>query len=116
DGAEMGTAVHEYTHAVMDRRLAASGAALPPEWALQVPDDYRDVLRRAVPAAIAAAGIDARDVIGIATDFTASTPMPVLADGTPLNEVPGFEHRPHAYVKLWKHHAAQPHADRINAI
>ena len=24
--------------------------------------------------------------------------------------------RPHAYVKLWKHHAAQPQADRINAL
>src|SRR5918992_247801 len=23
---------------------------------------------------------------------------------------------PHAYVKLWKHHAAQPHADRINEL
>ena len=27
-----------------------------------------------------------------------------------------FRDRPHAYVKLWKHHAAQPHADRINAV
>ena len=49
-------------------------------------------------------------------DFTASTVLPVLADGTPLCQVPGFESRPHAYVKLWKHHAAQPHADRINEL
>jgi L-ribulokinase len=40
----------------------------------------------------------------------------VRADGTPLNEVPAYADRPHAYVKLWKHHAAQPHADRINAL
>lgn len=116
DGAELGTAVHEYTHAVMDTELAATGEALPPEWALQVPNDYRDVLRNAVPTAVKAAGIDPASVIGIATDFTASTPLPVLADGTPLCEVPGFENRPHAYVKLWKHHAGQPQADRINAL
>ena len=58
DGEELGTAVHEYAHGVMDARLAATGAALPPEWALQDPNDYRDVLRHAVPAAIAEAGID----------------------------------------------------------
>lgn len=116
DGAELGTAVHEYSHAVMDSTLAATGEKLPPEWALQVPNDYRDVLRHAVPAAVKAAGIDPASVIGIATDFTASTPLPVLADGTPLCEVPGFEDRRHAYVKLWKHHAAQQQADRINAV
>ncbi len=116
DGEELGTAVHEYAHGVMDARLAATGAALPPEWALQDPNDYRDVLRHAVPAAIAEAGIDPADVIGIATDFTASTPLPVFADGLPVCEAPEFRDRPHAYVKLWKHHAAQPHADRINAV
>ncbi len=116
DGEELGTAVHEYPHAVMDATLAATGEKLPPEWALQVPEDYREVLRNAVPAAIAAAGIDPAQVIGIAADFTASTPMPVLADGTPMCEVSGLENRPHAYVKLWKHHAAQAQADRINAV
>ena len=116
DGAELGTAVHEYAHAVMDATLAASGEALPPEWALQDPNDYREVLRRAVPEAVKNAGIDPANVIGIATDFTASTPLPVLADGTPLCEVEGFRDRPHAYVKLWKHHAAQAQADRINAL
>ena len=116
DGAELGTAVHEYKHAVMDATLAASGAALPPEWALQDPDDYREVLRRAVPEAIKNSGIDPSHVIGIATDFTASTPLPVLADGTPMCEVDGFRDRPHAYVKLWKHHAGQGQADRINAV
>ena len=116
DGTEVGSAVHEYEHAVMDVTLASSGAPLPPEWALQVPNDYREVLRTAVPEAVAAAGIDPALVVGITTDFTASTPLPVLADGTPLCEVPGLEDRPHAYVKLWKHHAGQGQADRINAL
>jgi L-ribulokinase len=115
DGAELGTAVHEYAHGVLDERLP-DGTSLPPDWALQVPEDYREVLRTAVPAAVAAAGIDPADVIGIATDFTACTMVPTLADGTPLCEVPGLDTRPHSYVKLWKHHAAQPQADRINRL
>ncbi|MFM1973534.1 MAG: ribulokinase [Actinomycetota bacterium] len=114
DGTELGSAVHEYSNAVMDQKLNHSGAALPPDWALQNPNDYVDVLKHAVPAAIAAAGIDPADVVGIGTDFTACTILPVLEDGTPLSDLPEFANRPHAYVKLWKHHAAQPHADRIN--
>src|SRR6266480_1289103 len=55
DGAELGSAVHDYRNGVMDMRLPATGEPLPPDWALQDPEDYRDVLRAAVPAAIAAA-------------------------------------------------------------
>jgi L-ribulokinase len=116
DGAELGTAVHEFRHGVMDATLAATGEPLPPDWALQDPEDYRDVIREAVPAALAAAGVDPAQVVGIGTDFTACTVMPVLADGTPLCQVPELTGRPHAYPKLWKHHAAQPQADRINAL
>jgi L-ribulokinase len=116
DGAELGTAVHEYRHGVMDDVLAASGERLPPDWALQDPEDYRDVLREAVPAALADAGVDPRQVIGIGTDFTACTVLPALADGSPLCQLPGLERRRHAYPKLWKHHAAQPQADRINEL
>jgi len=116
DGHELGSAVYDYPHAVMDRVLASSGAALGPDWALQDPQDYVDVLKNAVPEAIRNAGISASDVVGIATDFTACTMVPVLADGTPLCELPEFRNNPHSYVKLWKHHAAQPHADRINQL
>jgi L-ribulokinase len=115
DGAELGTAVHEYRHGVMDRELA-TGEQLPPDWALQDPADYLAVLRTAVPAALQDAGVDPGAVIGIATDFTACTVLPATTDGTPLCLLPGLEGRPHAYPKLWKHHAAQPHADRINAL
>lgn len=116
DGTELANAVHEYPHGVIDRVLPATGRPLPPDWALQAPADYTEVLKTAVPKAVAKAGIDAADVIGIGTDFTASSPLPTLADGTPLCELPQFSDRPHAYVKLWKHHAAQPQADRINAV
>ena len=116
DGAELGSAVHEYASAVIEDALPATGEKLPPDWALQDPDDYVAVLREAVPAALAAAGVEAGDVVGIGTDFTASTPLPVTADGTPLCRLDGLRERPHAYVKLWKHHAAQSQADRITGV
>jgi L-ribulokinase len=116
DGEELGSAVHEYANGVIDDVLPATGAQLPPQWALQDPEDWLEVLRRAVPEALAAAGVAPERVIGIATDFTASSPLPVLADGTPLCRVAELAGRPHAYPKLWKHHAAQAQADRINAL
>lgn len=115
DGEELASAVHEYPHGVMERQLPGGTTPLPPDWALQHPEDWCEVLRRAVPAAVEASGVDPRDVVGIATDFTACTVLPTLADGTPLaaTELSG---RPHAWPKLWKHHAAQDQADRINAL
>lgn len=115
DGEELASAEHVYPHAVLDRELP-DGTRLPPDWALQVPSDYIDVLRTAVPEALARAGVAPGQVIGIGTDFTACTVLPVLADGTPLSELPEYGARPHAYVKLWRHHAAQGQADRINAL
>ena len=115
DGVELGAATHEYAHGVLDRQLP-DGTPLPPEWALQVPSDYLDVLRNAVPAAVARAGVDPADVTGIGTDFTSCTMVPTTADGTPLCDLPQYAGEPHAYVKLWKHHAAQGQADRINEL
>jgi L-ribulokinase len=112
DGAELGEATTDYPHGVVDRMLP-DGTRLLPDWALQVPDDYLEVLRTAVPEAVRRAGVRPEDVIGIATDFTACTMLPTTADGTPLCSLPQFAGNPHAYVKLWKHHAAQGQADRI---
>ncbi|MFE6765606.1 ribulokinase [Streptomyces sp. NPDC057689] len=116
DGAELGSAVHDYRHAVIEDRLPLAGVPLPPDWALQHPEDWRDVLRTAVPAAVAAAGVDPARVIGIATDFTACTVLPTTTEGIPLALHPEWSDRPHAWPKLWKHHAAQEQADRINAL
>jgi L-ribulokinase len=84
DGAEMGSAVHEYPHAVVDEVLPSTGRSLPPDWALQVPEDWRESLRVTVPGALREAKVAVREVIGIGTDFTACTVMPTLRDGTPL--------------------------------
>ncbi|WP_433888955.1 ribulokinase [Streptomyces sp. CA-111067] len=114
DGAELGGAVHEYEHGVVEHALPG-GRTLPPDWALQIPQDWRDVLRFAVPRALAAAGVRAEQVVGVATDFTACTVLPTTWDGTPLSELAAYGDRPHAYPKLWRHHAAQPEADLIVA-
>src|ERR1700678_3564112 len=111
DGTEVGTAVSEYAHGVIDRELAGYGE-LPPDWALQDPGDYSDALGTAVRGAIADAAVRPEQVIGIATDFTASTCLPALADGTPLCQLPGLAARPHAYPKLWKHHAAHERGEK----
>ncbi|MEV4803729.1 ribulokinase [Nonomuraea sp. NPDC049421] len=114
DGAELGSAVHEYAHRVIEQTLPGTDVRLGPDWALQSPQDWIDVIKIAVPQAIAAAGVPAADVVGIGTDFTACTVLPTTAGGTPLCfETPD---EPHAWPKLWKHHAAQPHADRINEL
>ena len=115
DGAEIAASTYTYPHAVMDRTLP-DGTVLPPDFALQHPQDYLDVLANTIPAVLAQAGVHAEEIAGIGIDFTACTMLPVKADGTPLCLTPQFASQPHAYVKLWKHHAAQAQADRINAL
>lgn len=116
DGAELATHVTPYPHGVIDERLPGGGVRLAPEWALQHPGDYIEVLRRSVPEVLRASGVDPADVIGIGIDFTACTMLPVDAAGEPLCVQGPWAHEPHSYVKLWKHHAAQAQADRLNAL
>ena len=115
-GREVAAAVHPYTSGVIDEVLPGSTIRLEPDWALQDPNDYLDVLKQAVPAVLRRSGVDPADVIGIGIDFTACTILPVQKDGTPLCFLPEYRDRPHAWVKLWKHHAAQPEANKLNAI
>ena len=116
DGRQLATAVWPYSNGVIDERLPLPdrNVQLQPDWALQDPEDYLRVFRETVPAVLVQAGVDGNDVIGLGIDFTACTMMPTLADGTPLAVLPELRANPHAWVKLWKHHAAQPEADRIN--
>ena len=116
DGCEVATAVHTYANGVIDEKLPDSDIRLEPDWALQDPNDYIEVFKRAVPAVLQQSGVDPADVIGLGIDFTACTMMPVKKDGTPLCFLPQYRQRPHAWVKLWKHHAAQPEANRLNQI
>ena len=114
DGQEIGSAVFPYTNGVIDEKLPDSGIQLGLDWALQDPQDYIRVLKNTIPAVLDETGIDPEDVIGIGIDFTACTMLPVKQDGTPLCDLAEWRKNPHAWVKLWKHHAAQPEADQIN--
>ena len=113
-GRELASAVHRYASGVIDQRLPEGNTTLPPDWALQDPDDYLEAMGATVRAVLAESQVDPSSVIGIGIDFTACTMLPVLADGTPLSRQPELRGNPHAWVKLWKHHAAQPEADLIN--
>ncbi len=106
-GREIAAYVHEYRHGTLEQFLP-NGAKLPRGWALQVADDYLE----AAKAILKTIG-NGRRVRGIGIGFTASSPLPCLADGTPLNRLTPED--PHAYVKLWKHQAARSQAERLSA-
>jgi L-ribulokinase len=116
DGQEIATAVHTYANGVIDEKLPGSGVRLEPDWALQDPNDYLEVFKQAIPAVLKKSGVDPEDVIGLGIDFTACTMLPTKADGTPLCFLPEWRDNPHVWVKLWKHHAAQPEANKLNEI
>jgi L-ribulokinase len=115
DGQMVASCVIPYPDGVIDEKLP-SGPRLEADWALQNPRDYLLVVEKGIPKTLRAAKVKSEDVIGIGTDFTASSPLPAKRDGTPLCFLPGFRKCPHAWVKLWKHHAAQPEANRINEV
>lgn len=116
DGKEIADHVTPYKHGVIDTVLPDSGIALGHEWALQHPNDYLEVIATSIPAVLKDSGIDPKDVIGIGIDFTACTMLPVDVSCQPLCFRDDRKDNPHSWVKLWKHHAAQPEANRINEI
>ncbi|MFP7361346.1 ribulokinase [Bacillus paralicheniformis] len=115
-GEEIATAVKEYTHGVIDRELPVSKRKLPRDWALQHPADYIEVLEETIPSLLKQSKADPKEIIGIGIDFTACTILPVDENGTPLCMREEYASEPHSYVKLWKHHAAQEQANRLNQI
>lgn len=114
-GEEVASAVLEYPHAVMEEQLP-DGTKLGHDWALEHPQDYLDVLGYTIPEVLKQSGVSAEDVVGVGLDVTACTILPVKKDGTPLCFLDKFKSQPHAYIKLWKHHAAQDKADALNKI
>ncbi|MCT4596611.1 MAG: ribulokinase [Vallitalea sp.] len=116
NGNEVASHVTPYRDHVIDEKLPHKDIKLEQDWALQNPDDYVDVLVSSVPKAMEIAGINKDDVIGIGVDFTSCTMMPVNKDGKVLCQLDEYRDNPHAWTKLWKHHAAQDEADKLNAI
>lgn len=116
DGEEVANAVHTYADGVIDERLPGTNIELEPDWALQNPADYIEAIKKTIPQVLREAGVDAEDVIGIGIDFTSCTMLPIDKEGIPLCMREKYKDNPHSWVKLWKHHAAQPEADRINQV
>ncbi len=114
-GEEVAESLYDYPHGVMDEKLP-TGETLGANFALQHPQDYLDVLRVTVPDVLKKARVSPDCVAGLGIDFTSCTMLPIDREGTPLCMKEEFAREKHAYVKLWKHHAAQAQADRINAL
>jgi len=114
NGRELASSVHRYESGVIDDHLPGDGTRLPLDWALQDPADYVSALGTTARAVMDEGGLDSSQVIGVGIDFTSCTMLPALDDGTPLCQQPEMRAEPHAWVKLWKHHAAQREADLIN--
>lgn len=113
---ELAVSEVRYRSGVIDATLPSTGKELPPDTALQDPADYLEVVYRGIPEALSLGGVDGSEVIGIGIDFTCCTVLPVGADGTPLCEREPWRDHLHAWVKLWKHHSAQPVADRLTGV
>ena len=114
DGRELGSGVRAYVGGVIDSAHPGAFGSLGPGWALQDPADYLSTLPGVVMDALVESGVAPQRIIGLGLDFTACTLVPVTLGGTPLCLLPKWRDNPHAWVKLWKHHAAQPQADRIS--
>ena len=115
-GEELALSELAYPHGVIDAMLPETGERLPTDWALHDPDDYRHVLEAGIKAVLSERPEAAGRVVGIGLDATSCTVLPVTAEGTPLCELPAWRARPHAWPKLWKHHAAQYVANRLNEV
>jgi L-ribulokinase len=116
DGSEVADHVTPYRHGVINHQLPGTDIQLEPEWALQHPLDYLEVLTTSVPMVLKQSGVGPNEVIGVGIDFTACTMLPVDELGEPLCLKPELKTRTHSWVKLWKHHAAQDEANLLNQI
>jgi L-ribulokinase len=115
-GNEIASSVYKYRDGVIDEYLPNTQIKLEADWALQNPQDWLDVLYNAVPDVINQAKISPNDIIGIGVDFTSCTMLPIKKGGTPLSFIDEYKENPHSWCKLWKHHAAQYEANKLNEI
>lgn len=115
-GEELATAVYFYPDGVIDEVLPDSKTKLGPDWALQNPADYLAALEYVIPDVLKKSGVTSEEIIGIGVDFTSCTILPIDKEGTPLCMKDKWKSNPHSWVKLWKHHAAEPYANRLKDI
>lgn len=104
--------VYQYPHGILSEALP-TGEALPPQWALQDPEDYVSGLVETVSGLMHESRAGAESVVGLGIDATASTLLPVTREMVPLCHTEAFCREPHAYMKLWKHHGGEAAAARM---
>jgi L-ribulokinase len=115
-GRVAGQGSRDYAHGVIDRQLPTSGEKLPPDYALQHPQDWLDGSSAACRAALREADVSPDQVVGVGVAFTSCTMLPALADGTPLCLLERFKNAPLAWPRLSNHRGARAEADRINEV
>lgn len=115
NGTEVAESVMAYAHAVIDQYLPC-GKKLPPQYALQHPQDYLDVLSTTIREVVRTSGVSVDQIHAMCIDFTGCTLLAVDENMAPFCFHPEYAENPHAYVKLWKHHATQNYADELNAL
>ena len=91
-GAALATAIESYRHGVIDRRLPENGVSLPPQWALQHPQDWLDSMTAVVRAVVEE--VDGSLIGGLGIDTTGCSVLPVKSDGTPLSFLPSGRSTP----------------------
>ena len=111
-GEIVSTASTDYRHGVLSRELP-DGTPLMEEAALQVPADYLEALSGCVKEAVGLSGVMAEEIVGIGIDATSCSILPLDQAGHPLASLEKYMHEPQAYIKMWKHHGAARHAEKL---
>jgi L-ribulokinase len=115
-GEEKAMAIHEYSDGVITEKLPETFVLLEADWALQNPRDWLDSMREVIGKTLRDGEIDSSEVVSLGVSFTSCTVLPTTDDGTPLCFLSRWKSEPHAWPKLWKHHAAQSEASLINEL
>lgn len=116
NGNEISSSEFCYPNKVIEKNIPDTDISLEHEWALQSPFDYIEALESTIKEVIEKSNVPAEKIVGIGIDFTSCTMMPVNVDGQVLCQQEKYYNNPHAWIKLWKHHAAQSQADYLNEV
>ncbi len=114
-GEEKAIAVSQYADGVISKKIPGTSIVLENNWALQNPADWLSSLREVIHQVLKEGNLAPEEIVGLGISFTSCTVLPTNEDGTPLCFLDVWKNVPHAWPKLWKHHAAQPEADLINS-
>ena len=102
--------VFNYPHAIITQ---LGDVSLPSNYAIQHPVDYTDALTFLICDLLSKNNVAKESVIGIGIDFTDCSFLPINEDFIPMCMLDEYKNAPHAYVKIWKHHAKEEYTQKI---